>query len=58
MTPEEFKNKAQQIFDEHEGYAGEDGHIAIDDLMDECLRGLGYSEGLNILWKMTNIWYA
>lgn len=58
MTPEEFKNKAQQIFDEYKGDAGEAGHMAIDDLMDECLRGLGYSEGLNILWKMTSIWYA
>lgn len=30
MTVEEFKKRAQEIYDENEGYAGEDGHIQVD----------------------------
>lgn len=58
MTPEEFAKKAQKIYDKHEGYAGEDGHIDIDRLMTECLESLGYQEGCDILWSMSSIWYA
>jgi hypothetical protein len=58
MTPEEFAKKAQKIYDKHEGYAGEDGHIDIDRLMTECLESLGYQDGCDILWSMSSIWYA
>ena len=58
MTVEEFKKRAQEIYDENEGYAGEDGHIQVDQLMEECLRSLGYEEGIDIMNKMSNFWYA
>ena len=58
MTIEEFKKRAQEIYDENEGYAGEDGHIQVDRLMEECLRSLGYGEGIDIMNKMSNFWYT
>ena len=58
MTPKDFKEKAQEIFDKHEGWAGDDGHQDIDRLMRECLRSLGYGEGINILFSMDSIWYC
>ena len=58
MTPEEFKIKAQKIYDNYNGYAGEEGHYEMDVLMMECLESLGYSDGVNILWSMKDIWYA
>ena len=42
MTPKDFKEKAQKIFDKNEGYAGESGHMEIDNLMQECLKNLVY----------------
>lgn len=58
MKPEEFKQKAQEIFERDKGYAGECGHMEIDDLMKDCLRSLGYGEGLDILFNMRDVWYA
>ncbi len=58
MTPEEFKKKAQELYDKYQGEAGEDGHIDVDNLLTECLASLGYKEGLDILWSMDNFWYA
>lgn len=58
MTSEEFAKKAQELYDKHEGYAGEEGHIDIDRLIIECLESLGYKEGCDTLFSMTNIWYA
>lgn len=58
MTPTDFKEKAQEIFDKHEGWAGDDGHQDIDRLMQECLRSLGYGEGIDILFSMDSIWYC
>lgn len=58
MTPKEFKKKAQEIFDKNEGYTGESGHMEIDGLMQECLRSLGYGEGIDILFSMNGIWYC
>lgn len=58
MTPEEFAKKAQEIYDKHKGYAGEDGHIDIDSLMTKCLESLGYKDGCDILWSMSGIWYS
>ena len=58
MTPKEFKEKAQEIFDKHEGWAGDDGHQNIDRLMQERLRSLGYGEGIDILFSMDSIWYC
>ena len=58
MTPEEFKNKAQELYDKHKGFAGEDGHMDVDALLTECLISLGYKEGTDILWSMKDFWYA
>ena len=58
MTPEEFKNKAQELYDKHKGYAGEEGHIDVDALLTECLISLGYKEGIDILWSMRCFWYS
>lgn len=58
MTPKQFKEEAQKLYDRNEGYAGEDGHIEIDALLSNCLYELGYKEGLDILWSMRDIWYA
>lgn len=58
MTPKQFKKEAQKLYDKHEGYAGEDGHMEIDELLSLCLYELGYKEGLDILWSMRDIWYA
>lgn len=55
MTPEEFAKKAQEIYDENEGYAGENGHIDINALMTKCLESLGYKDGCDILWSMSGI---
>lgn len=58
MTPGEFKNKAQELYDKHKGFAGEDGHMDVDALLTECLISLGYKEGTDILWSMQDFWYA
>lgn len=58
MTPEEFKNKAQELYNQCQGYAGEEGHIYVDALLTECLISLGYKEGTDILWSMRNFWYS
>lgn len=58
MTPEEFKNKAQELYNEHEGYAGDGGHRDVDALLTECLISLGYKEGTDILWSMRDFWYS
>lgn len=58
MTPEEFKIKAQRIYKEYDGCAGEEGHYEMDVLMMKCLKSLGYGEGVKILWSMKDIWYA
>lgn len=58
MTPEEFKRRAQELYNEHGGHAGEGGHIDVDNLLSECLTSLGYQEGLDILWSMDSFWYA
>lgn len=58
MTPEEFKAKAQELYDEHKGFAGEQGHMDVDSLLTECLDSLGYSEGTKILWSMRCFWYS
>lgn len=58
MTPEEFTKKAKEIYNKYKGYAGEEGHIDIDDLMIECLESLGYKDGCDILLSMSDIWYA
>ncbi len=58
MTPEEFKKDAQEIYDRNKGYAGVEGHMQMDDLMEYCLRSLGYGEGIDILFSMSGIWYA
>lgn len=58
MTPAEFKAKAHELYDKHKGWAGEEGHIDVDNLLTECLDSLGYQEGTDILWSMSDFWYA
>ena len=58
MTPEEFKNKAQELYNKHRGFAGEEGHMDVDALLTDCLISLGYKEGTDILWSMQDFWYA
>jgi len=58
MTPEEFKKRAQELYDKHKGDAGEEGHSDVDNLLTECLNSLGYEEGTKILWSMDNFWYS
>lgn len=58
MTPKEFKEKAQEIFDKNEDYAGESGYMEMDELMQKCLRSLGYGKGIDILFSMGSIWYS
>ena len=58
MTLEEFKKKAQEIYDTNRGHAGEEGHWEMDCLIRECLESLGYKEGTDILFSMDAIWYA
>lgn len=58
MTPEEFKNKAQELYNKHKGYAAEEGHLDVDALLTECLISLGYKEGTDILWSMKGFWYV
>ena len=58
MTVEVFTRRAQEIYDIHNGYAGEEGHIDMDNLMVDCLRSLGYGEGVKILESMSDIWYS
>lgn len=56
MTPEEFKNKMQEIYDKSYG-GGEEGHIMADMLLCEVLTQLGYKEGIDIFNSM-EVWYA
>lgn len=58
MTSAEFKAKAQELYDKHKGWAGEEGHMDVDDLLTECLNSLGYQEGTDILWSMSGFWYS
>ena len=58
MTPAEFKVKAQELYDKHKGWDGEEGHMDVDDLLTECLNSLGYQEGTDILWSMSGFWYS
>ncbi len=63
MTPEEFAAKmleASKITYSHWGkeYADiEDSHAAMDDLMCNLLRSLGYGDGIDIFEKAEK-WYA
>lgn len=60
MTPEEFKRRAQEIYDECQGDAGTNnglGHIAMDCLMEDCLREAGYGERIEIFDKFKHVRY-
>ena len=56
MTPQEFKNKMQELKDKF-GSDFEAVHGCMDDLMLECLRSLGYQEGCDI-FDSQEMWYA
>lgn len=58
MTVEEFTKRAQELYDKNEGFAGQEGHRDMDELMAEALRSLGYGAGVDILFSMGCIWYA
>jgi len=55
MSPEEFKDKMQAIFDLRED--AETQHINMDDLLCETLIELGYREGIKI-FNNARKWYA
>ena len=58
MSPEEFYQEAKKLYDKHKGSAGEFGHMEIDELMENCLRSLGYDKGMNVLSSMTDVQYS
>lgn len=58
MSIEKFTKQAKRIYYKYKGFAGEEGHMDRDNLMEECLRSLGYEEGLNILNSMSGFWYS
>ena len=55
MSPGEFYQEAKKLYDKHKGSAGEFGHMEIDELMENCLRSLGYDKGMNVLSSMTDV---
>ena len=60
MTPEEFKNKMDDITNCHKsGYANdiERRHIEMDKLLTDTLIELGYKDGVDI-FERTKKWYA
>lgn len=56
MTPDEFKDKMQQIVDDC-GWDCEGAHSAMDDLMCDLLRTMGYYDGVDI-FNYQDKWYA
>ncbi len=58
VTPEKFKKDCQTLFDKYKGDAGEEGHGDMDDLLKNTLNVLGYTDGIEILNKLTNVWYS
>lgn len=60
ITPEEFVQLAQELYDKNSGYAGEQGHMEMDDLISDVLCSIdpSYQKGLDILYKMGGIWYG
>ena len=59
MTPEEFKERMRDAADAKNGahYDIEDSHRAMDRVMCELLRELGYGEGVDIFEDEPK-WYA
>ena len=58
ITPEEFSKRMRDIqYTYKERYDIEERHVAMDDLMCELLRELGYGKGIDI-FKDTDKWYA
>ena len=55
MTPQEFANKMQEIFENN--YDPEGNHCNADDLLCAVLIALGYGEGIGI-FKKADKWYA
>lgn len=60
ITPEEFVQLAQELYDKNSGYAGEQGHMEMDALISEVLCSIDptYEKGLDILYSMNSIWYS
>lgn len=54
MSPEEFYEKISEIAKD---YDIEDGHYAMDNLMCDVLKSLGYKKGIEIFESMER-WYA
>lgn len=58
ITPEEFTKRIKNIQELYSSrYDTEERHVAMDGLMCELLRDLGYGEGADIFEKTTK-WYA
>lgn len=60
ITPDEFEQLAQELYDKMSGYAGELGYMEMDDLISNTLCSIdpSYQKGLDILYKMNGIWYG
>lgn len=56
ITPDQFRDKMYEIVEEERGYP-ETMHIAMDELMCETLKSLGYESGVKIFEKQTK-WYS
>lgn len=54
MNPEEFYKKMLNLLDD---YDIEDGHYAMDELMCEALKSLGYEKGVKV-FENAERWYA
>lgn len=57
MTPQEFKDLASEIVANYGNTIDGTGHIAMDCLMEDCLRSLRYDEGMDVLNEIKHIFY-
>jgi len=55
MTPEEFKEEMQRLYDHYHEHVGDPEifHALADDLVIKALREAGYEEGIGIFEKAT-----
>ena len=60
MTPEEFARRMREVVNGETEYDKGDNeiiHEVLDDIMCECLRSIGYGEGVDIFDNYEK-WYA
>lgn len=56
MKPEEFKQLMTKIIEE-DGDNNQEAHERMDSVMCECLKSIGYEEGI-IIFETQHKWYA